>query len=182
MSLVIPILLGTAREGRQSEKAARFVLEHMQAREGIETLLIDPRDFLGSAQTKAMPTEAAKRWSQTMARADGLVIVTPEYNHGYPGELKLMLDQLYSEYAQKAVAICGVSEGWTGGVRVVKQLVGIVHTLKMYPIRNALYFPNVGTLFDAEGQITDDRYVEMTQTMLDELVWLAEALKQKRES
>jgi len=128
-----------------------------------------------------MEVARAKEWSEIMTRADGLIIVTPEYNHGYPGELKLMLDQLYPEYANKAVAICGVSEGWTGGVRVVKQLVGVVHTFKMHPIRNALYFPNIESLFDESGAITDEKYENMSQTMFDELTWLAAALKAARE-
>lgn len=57
-----------------------------------------------------------------MTRADGLVIVSPEYNHGYPGEMKLMLDQLYKEYNRKPVGICGVSSGALGGARMVEQL------------------------------------------------------------
>ncbi len=178
--LFLPILLGTAREGRQSEKAARYVLEKAR-QQSFETELLDVRDFVSIGKTKATEDSANARWSKTMSRADGLIIVTPEYNHGYPGELKLMFDQLYAEYANKVVAVCGVSSGWTGGVRVVKQVISIMHTLKMYPIRNALYFPNVETLFSEDGSIKDPAYEKMTQTMFDEFVWLASALKQKRE-
>ncbi len=179
-NLYLPILLGTAREGRQSEKAARYVLEKAK-QQAFETELLDVHDFVSVGRTEAMEHPSAQQWSQIMTRADGLIIVTPEYNHGYPGELKLMIDQIYKEYANKALAVCGVSSGWTGGVRAVKLLVSVAHTLKMYPIRNALYFPNVETLFSEDGSIKDPGYEKMTQTMFDELVWLASALKQKRE-
>ncbi|MBI2473705.1 NAD(P)H-dependent oxidoreductase [Candidatus Uhrbacteria bacterium] len=179
-SLYLPILLGTAREGRQSEKAARYILEKAK-HQAFETELLDVRDFVSVGRTEAMEHPRAQQWSHIMTRADGLIIVTPEYNHGYPGELKLMIDQIYKEYTNKALAVCGVSSGWTGGVRAVKLLVSVAHTLKMYPIRNALYFPNVEMLFNEDGSIKDPSYEKMTQTMFDDLVWLASALKYKRE-
>jgi NAD(P)H-dependent FMN reductase len=45
-----------------------------------------------------------------------------EYNHSYPGELKMLLDMLFSQYAHKPVGICGVSSGAWGGTRMVEQL------------------------------------------------------------
>ena len=54
------------------------------------------------------------QWRDTIIRADGLVIVTPEYNHGYPGALKSVLDLLLKEYVHKAVAFVGVSAGRLG--------------------------------------------------------------------
>ncbi len=164
-----------------SERAAKFLLARAQDHD-FETELLDVRDFVGAGVTKGMAEEPANRWQEIAARADGFIVVAPEYNNGYPGELKLWLDQLYSEYANKAVAICGVSAGWGGGIRVVKQLVMIMHQFKMFPIRNALYFPSVQDLISEEGEIGEERYEKNAATMFEELVWLAEALKAKRES
>ena len=60
--------------------------------------------------------------ADTMRRADGYIIVTPEYNHTYPGLLKHVLDLNYKEYLHKAVGVCGVSAGPFGGVRAIEAL------------------------------------------------------------
>ena len=178
--LFIPILLGTAREGRQSEKAAKFVLEEAKKYGQFETQLLDVRDFVGVAKTKAMGETKAKEWSEIMKRADGLIIVSPEYNHGYPGELKLMLDHLYDEYNRKPVAICGVSGGDLGGARMVEVLRTSLIELQMVPTRNAVYFGAIQNLFDEQGKIKDQSFAEKLKPMFDELVWYAKALKAAR--
>lgn len=179
-NLFIPILLGTAREGRRTEHAARFVFEEAKQYSQFETEFIDPRDFLTAPATEGMSEENSKRWSEIMTRADGLIIVSPEYNHGYPGELKMMLDQLYKEYNRKPVAICG-SGGGLGGARMVEVLRIAAIELQMIPIRNAVYFSNIKTLFDESGAIRDESYREKLKKLFDELTWYARALKEARE-
>lgn len=111
---------------------------------------------------------------------DGLIIVTSEYNHGYPGELKMILDMAYEEYEHKPVALCGTGGGM-GGVRAVEQLRNVLIELKATSILEAVYFSNIGNLFDAEGKITDPVYHERVQKLLDEIMWYAKALKRARE-
>src|SRR3989338_5841568 len=133
-SLFIPIILGTARAGRRSEHAARFVFGKMKKREGIETEFLDVRDFRLSATDDTGETEVAKKLAAITGRADGFIIVAPEYNHGYPGELKMMLDMSDGEYAKKPIAICGVSEGATGGARMMEQLRNVIIDLAAVPL------------------------------------------------
>ena len=179
----IPIILGTAREGRQSEKAAKYMLQ--QAKEAnieseiIDTEFLDVRDYRIAATGEQTP--AAKAFSEKMTRADGLIIVSPEYNHGYPGELKMMIDMLYKEYNRKPVGICGVSAGALGGARVVEKLRLVVVELQMVPIREAVYFPKIQELFDESGNIKDESYAQKVQTFLEELLWYARALKEARD-
>ena len=180
-SLFIPIILGTAREGRRSEHAARFVLEEIKKRDGIETELIDVRDFRLPATDDTGETEIAKKLSAIAACADGFIIVSPEYNHGYPGELKMMLEMSDGEYAKKPIAVCGVSSGWTGGARMVEQLRSVLIDLKAVPILEAVYFAKVEELFNEQGAITDDSYRGRVAKMFDELLWYATALKVARE-
>lgn len=123
----------------------------------------------------------AKRYREKITRADGLIIVSPEYNHGYPGELKLLLDRAYKEYAHKPVGICGVSSGIMGGGRMVEQLRLIAIDFALVPIKPAIYFRTVETLFQ-NGIITDASYAEQVRGFLDELVWFARALKIARET
>lgn len=181
MNLFIPILLGSGREGRESENAARFVLEEAKAYGRFETELLDVRNFVTVLKTQEMPGPNLQRWGATMARADGLIVVSPEYNHGYPGELKLMLDQLYKEYNRKPIGICGVSEGGIGGARMVEVLRLSAVELQMVPIRSAVYFSNIHDLFDSEGKIKDLAFRDRLRKFFDELVWYAQALKKARE-
>lgn len=181
MPLFIPILLGTAREGRRTENAARFVLAETQKRPEIETELVDVRDFRMPATDNSEASPTALRWKEKMARADGLIIVSPEYNHGYPGELKMMLDLAYECYARKPLGICGTG-GMLGGGRMVEQLRLIAIELKMVPIPAAIYFTRIKERFDEKGAITDSAYHERAQKFLDEFIWYAKALKAGRES
>lgn len=182
MDLFIPILLGTARKGRKSEKVAKFVLEEAKQYGQFETELIDARDFGLSRTDDTKTSQKSKKFSEIMQRADGLIVVSPEYNHGYPGELKMILDQLYKEYKHKPIGICGVSEGNMGGARMVEQLRLVSIELQMVPISTAVYFPNVEDLFDEKGNIKNsDTYDKRFQVFFDELVWYAKALKAARE-
>ena len=180
-SLFIPVILGTARVGRRSEYAARFVFEELKKREGIETALLDVRDFRLPATDDSGETDIAKKLSTITARADGFIIVSPEYNHGYPGELKMLLDMSDGEYTKKPVAICGVSEGTMGGARMMEQLRNVILDLHATPILEAVYFAKVEELFDETGMIKDEAYHRRAGKMFDELVWYADALKAARE-
>jgi NAD(P)H-dependent FMN reductase len=149
-----PILLGTAREGRESEKVAKFVLGEAKAY-GFESEIIDVRDYRVAATDNSQTSATAKKLAAKIEKADALVIVSPEYNHGYPGELKMALDLLYQQYAGKPLGICGVSSGPLGGARMVEQLRLVAVELRMINIREALYFAVVKDLFDGNGKIRD---------------------------
>src|SRR6266446_6586395 len=104
----LPVILGTARQGRLSEHAARFVSEQVSQRPDMKTELIDIRTLRLSLDDAG---EALKdpQFSATVSRADGLILVVPEYNHSFPGLLKHVLDSNLKEYVHKAVGVCGVS-------------------------------------------------------------------------
>ena len=179
--MYIPIILGTAREGRQTEKVANFMLQETQKLEGVETEILDVRDFRIPATDNPGLSEPEKRLAGYVLRADGFIWVVPEYNHAYPGELKMMLDMLYKEYRGRAVGICGVSGGGLGGVRMVESLRLLAINFHMVPIGEAVYFSNVQDLFDEQGNMTDESYKDRVKPFFEELLWYAAALKQARE-
>jgi len=110
--LFIPLVLGTPRKNRESESVARWVHGKLEGRDEIETQFFDVCDFeLPHGEYGTEIAHAFPGWRDAVVRADGLVIVTPEYNHGYPGTLKSVLDLLLKEYIHKAVAFVGVSAG-----------------------------------------------------------------------
>lgn len=181
--LFIPILLGTNRRDRASEHAAKWVFSKMQAREDIEPQYFDVRDFKLPHDHYGMEIGGEfPEWRDAIIKADGLVIVTPEYNHGYPGILKSVLDVLLKEYIHKAVALVSVSAGPWGGLRVCEALLPVVRELGLAVTFTDLQFPSIGTKFDEAGNLLDPAYERRVKGFLDELAWMSRTLKWGREN
>jgi NAD(P)H-dependent FMN reductase len=179
--LFIPVILGTARQGRQSEHVAQFVFAEVKKRHEIETELIDIRNL--PLKLDDAGEQMKDPWfSATVKRADGLVLVVPEYNHGYPGLLKHALDMNLEEYIHKAVGICGVSAGPFGGARVIENLLPVMRELGLVTIFNDVNFGSVRKLFDENGKLLDENYVRRLDDFLQELIWMARVLRFGRET
>lgn len=179
--LYLPIILGTARQGRQSEHVANFLLSEMTKRPEIETEIVDVRQLkmtLDDAGEEMKDPEFAKK----MTRADGVVIVTPEYNHGYPGLLKHALDMCLEEYIHKVAGLVGVSAGPFGGARVVEQMVQVVRELGLAVTFTDLNFSRVRDAFDEQGKLKDEKYVGRAVKFVNELVWMARVFRHGREN
>jgi NAD(P)H-dependent FMN reductase len=176
--IFLPVLLGTNRKERNSVHVAKWLLAEMEKRPEIETRLFDVDDFAlpqhdyGTGIKDRFPD-----WRDTVARADGLVLVTPEYNHGYPGALKGVLDLLLKEYTHKSVALVGVSAGPWGGTRVIEALVSVVRELGLAVTFTDLNFPSVQQKFDQDGKLLDEAYQKRVKDFLDELIWMSRTLK-----
>jgi NAD(P)H-dependent FMN reductase len=179
----LPVLLGTNRKNCQSKNVARWIFGKMKEREEIETVFFDARDFdLPQDHYGQEIKDRFPEWRDAIIRADGLVIVTPEYNHGYPGILKSILDLLLKEYIHKAVAFASVSAQVWGGTRVIEQCVPMVRELGLAVTFKDLNFPRVQNLFDENGTLLDDAYEKRVGEFLDELIWVSRALKWGREN
>lgn len=181
--LSILLLLGTNRKERESENVAKWLFARMQERSDIEPQYFDvrefdlPRDHYGTEIGGLFP-----EWRDAVINADGLVIVTPEYNHGYPGILKSVLDTLLKEYIHKAVAFVGVSAGLWGGTRVIEAMVPMVRELGLAVTFTDLNFPQVRSKFDEKGELLDTAYEKRVAGFLDELAWMATTLRWGRGS
>jgi NAD(P)H-dependent FMN reductase len=178
--LSIPVILGTARKGRMSAHAARFVHGHLQKRDGIESELIDvgtlTHQFDGNGEGTADPAFAA-----SMTRADALVLVAPEYNHAMPGLLKHVLDSCLKEYIHKAAGIVAVSAGPFGGTRVIESSLPILRELGLVAIFWDVNIGGIGKVFDETGALLDQALVRRTDKFLSELIWMAKTLRHGRE-
>jgi NAD(P)H-dependent FMN reductase len=107
----------------------------------------------------------------------------PEYNHSFPGLLKHVLDTNLKEYVHKAVGVCGVSAGPFGGARMIQSLLPVLRELGLVTIFWDVYFGTAGKLFDpTTGEITDPAYGGRVEKFLNELVWMARALRDAREN
>jgi NAD(P)H-dependent FMN reductase len=172
------VLLGTNRKLRKSGHVAQWLMSEMKKRPEIETRLFDVADFaLPHDDYGQEIKDRFPEWRDAITRADGLVIVTPEYNHGYPGSLKAVLDLLLREYVHKAVAFVGVSAGPWGGTRVIEAMVPMVRELGLAVCFTDLNFPKVEKLFDDDGKILDPLFGDRAAVFLDELMWMSRVLK-----
>ncbi len=179
--LFIPVILGRARKGRMSEFAARLVCTELAQRPEVETELIDicslpmPVDNAGEAIKDA-------GFSAKMSHADALAIVSPEYNHGYSGLLKHVLDSCLKEYIYKAAGVVGVSAGPFGGARGIQDLLPVLRELGLVTIFWDVNFCNVQSVFDGNGNLLDQAYLSRIDKFLKELVWMAKTLRHGREN
>ena len=167
----VTIILGTGREGSKSEKVANFVVEEAK-NFGFEVEYIKVKDWLDKPFTGGMSEEKRNKMSEILNNSQGFIIVSPEYNHSFPGELKLFLDEFYEEFNHKPVGICGVSVGKLGGARMIESLRLVLIEFMMIPLRNAVYFSNVQN-FDKEKE----SYKEFLKAMFEELKFYIEKLK-----
>jgi NAD(P)H-dependent FMN reductase len=177
----IPILLGTKREKRRSISAANFVLEIGKSYGEIETFMVDPKDFNFPGDGSGQEGKDS-RYTKITAKADGFFIVSPEYNHSFPGTLKRMLDSELKNYIHKPVAFAGVSNGPWGGVRMIEALVNTVREMGMVATFTDVHFPRVQDIFDEKGKLLDEAYTARVKRSFDELIWMARALKHAREN
>jgi NAD(P)H-dependent FMN reductase len=179
--LFIPLILGTPRQGRYSEHVARVVFEQTKKRAGVETEFIDVRTLPLKLDDAGEQIKDPK-FSQTIDRCDALIVVTPEYNHSFPGLLKHALDMNLKEYIHKAVGICGVSAGPFGGARVIENLLPVMRELGLVTIFEDLNFGTVAKLFDDSGTLLDQNFIRRIDKFLNELIWMARVLRHGREN
>jgi NAD(P)H-dependent FMN reductase len=181
--LTIAVLAGTTRAQRQSIKAAHYIAEFGRQLENVEIIFVDPTElyFPGDGND---PEGKDPRYSDITARADAFFIVTPEYNHSFPGTLKRMLDSELGNYNHKPVAIAGVSNGNWGGVRAVEALVPAVRETGLVVMSWDVYFPYVQNIFNDDGAMLDEHkepYDKQVGKLYGELIWFADMLKTARQ-
>jgi NAD(P)H-dependent FMN reductase len=191
--ITISVIVGSTRQGRFSEKPARWILEQLQKREGIEARLLDLRDFpmpfFDQAMSPGRPgrapyeNEVVNRWTAEIAASDGFVFVTPEYNYGPAAVLKNAIDWVYPEWNRKAAAF--VSYGAAMGARSVQQLRENMIEVQIAPVRSSVHIP-VATLWaHFQGGDVDKGLAELgkqADTMIDDLLWWTTALKTARQA
>lgn len=178
--LDIPVILGTTRKGRASAHAARLLADLLNRRAGVRSDIID-------VATLRLPVDDAGEaikdpaFAGAMTAADGLVIVTPEYNHSFPGLLKHVLDSCLQEYIHKAVGLVGVSAGPFAGTRVVQSLLPVMRELGLVTIFWDINIGHVRKVFSDDGRLLDEAFIQRSDRFIRELIWMAKVLRYGRE-
>ncbi|HUR25684.1 MAG TPA: NAD(P)H-dependent oxidoreductase [Candidatus Thermoplasmatota archaeon] len=193
MALSIPVILGTVRDGRKSEHLARFVHSRLLMRAGVESTLIDPRDHdFGNLRGRVIDlpdldpqapapgvpiTAELRRFIHQMHAADGFVLVTPEYNYSFPGTLKNLLDVTHKPWNRKPFGLvaCG---GISGGLRAIDALRQVVSGLGAVCVPAHLPVQFIHKTFGPSGPLVEaEAWTKRVDSLLDEVLWYAEALK-----
>ena len=164
----IALIYGSTRKGRFCDTVARWAAAEILKTGAFEIDQIDP----------AEPLALYDR----IRRADAFVVVTPEYNHGYPAPLKALIDQVGTEWHAKPVAFVSYG-GVSGGLRAVEQLRSVLAELHAVTVRDSVSFAGAHERFDDGGELREpERPRRAMARMLGQLQWWAIALREAREA
>lgn len=176
--LDLAVIIGSTRAERRAPGIARWLSTQLAARDDLAVDVIDLAEVDLPAQLPVTDDPRAAAFLARVARADAFIVVTPEYNHGYPASLKQAIDVPYREWNAKPVAFVSYG-GMSGGIRAVEQLRQVFAELHAVTIRDGVAFP--GIKVSADGIARDaDAAAGAAKVMLDELVWWALALRDAR--
>lgn len=178
--LRVAIIIGSTRQGRFGPTVARWFAGEVEQR---TDMTADVIDLAGAGLPATYPREFGPPEQAFLARieaADAFVVVTPEYNHGYPAALKQAIDLPHRQWQAKPVAFVSYG-GMSGGLRAVEQLRQVFAELHAVTVRDTVSFHNYARLFDESGRPTDSAATSAAaKKMLDQLVWWASALRTAR--
>jgi len=189
--MLIQIILGSTRPGRNGEAIARWVYEIAQKRDDIQFELVDVADYDLPLLDEPMPalvtglsgTDYAKahtkKWSEKIAQGDGYLFVTAEYNRSIPGAFKNAIDFLYKEWGDKAVGF--VSYGSAGGSRAIAHLRDVAGEVRLADVREELLF-----FFDHDFEQyvfkPKQHHEEQLHRVIDQVAQWSTALKPLRQT
>lgn len=167
--LSLAVIYGSTRRQRRCDQVVAWVLNRIEAHGSFTPLSVDPR------------SDSTQQLAARLNQADAYLIVTPEYNHGYPADLKALLDNSDADWAAKPVALVSYG-GISGGIRAAEQLRQVLIELHAAPTRDSVAFADVGSHFDGRSEpLNARRYEASAQRMLTTLYWWGAALKRARQ-
>jgi len=189
----LQVIIGSTRPSRAADKVVPWVIRESELHEAFETEVLDLRDWrlpmfgehmgsIGDLRDPSYSDEIVRRWNRKIAEADAYLIVTPEYNHSIPGELKNAIDSVFVSFAfrNKPMAFVGYSSGVGGGIRAIEHLAQVAVEVEAVPLRSGVVLPFVDRAFDDDDQPTDPATAVSLQITLDDLAWWAGALHAAR--
>ncbi len=175
----LDIIVASVRAGRIAPVVADWFARTARRRSEFEVGIVDlaeiplPQDLSGGA--------GAEAFTRQIGAADAFVIVTSEYNHGYPAALKTAIDTVKHEWRTKPVGFVSYG-GLSGGLRAVEQLRQVLVEVHMVPVRESVSFHRVKHAFAADGSTSDGAAIDSAERMLDQLAWWARTVRAGRDT
>lgn len=189
----LQVIVGSTRPGRAADKVVPWVVSRVALQPEFELEVLDLRDWqlpmfgehqgsIGDPRDPSYSDEIVRRWNRKIAEADAYVIITPEYNHSLPGELKNAIDSVFVSFAfrNKPLAAIGYSGGPGGGIRALEHLVQIATEAEAAPLRSTVVLPFVDKAFGDDGEPACPMTEISLQILLEDLAWWARALQDAR--
>lgn len=176
------VILGSVREGRAGEKVANWITGVVGQDNRFELDYVDPRNldlpfydepaspFAMASRNQEYANPAGRAWADRVGSADAFILVTPEYNHGYPAVLKNALDWVGPEWNNKPVGLVGYSYQGVAGARSVEQLRQVVVELGLIQIANSVHIFPAREAFDDNGQPKNPEYAKNLSGLLSNIV------------
>jgi len=193
MAIALKIITSTTRPGRSVDLVLPWLVDRLSADGRFDVEVLDLRDwklphFQETAETigdRADPTYSdpvVRAWNRKVAEGEAFVIVTAEYNHSVPGELKNALDSVFVSMAfrNKPVAFVGYSGGPIGAARAVEHLAHVMIEAEAVALRNTVLIGGVGGAFDDADQPTNIATDAALNVLKDDVAWWADVLTPAR--
>lgn len=178
----IRIISASIRDGRQSHRVALFFKKFIEERRLGTVEILDLKEFdfpvfHERLRFQETPDEKTLEFAEAVKKADGIIIVTPEYNGGYPASLKNVIDLLYAEWKRKPIGVAMVSDGVFGGTQVITSLLFTLWKIGALMVPAMFTVPHVQDNYDEEGNALDKEHIEKRATVfIDELLWYIKAI------
>lgn len=183
----IAIISSSIRTGRNSHRVALFFQNFLKQKELATSEILDLKAynfplFEERLQKQENPSEQVLEFTQKIKQADGVIIVTPEYNGGYPASLKNVVDLLYDEWHRKPIAISTVSSGNFAGTQVITSLQFSLWKIRAWVVPAQFPVPTISQSFDEDGKPDDAAGTEKrATTFVNELLWCIKAKQKMQE-
>lgn len=177
----ISIISSSIRTGRNSDRVALYFKSYVESNGLATSEILDLNQYnfpLFEERLRLQKTPLAKalEFADKIKSSDGIIIVTPEYNGGYPASLKNVIDLLYTEWYRKPIAISTVSDGIFGGTQVITSLQFSLWKIKAWTVPAMFPVPNVHKSFDPAGVALDKEATDKRAgAFIKELLWCIEA-------
>ena len=175
--LRLEVIVASVRPERFAPVVAEWFLRTARSEDELDIGVIDlahtplPTDLTSTPEVEA--------FRNRVGAADGFVVVTSEYNHGYPAALKTALDSVKREWRAKPIGFVGYG-GLSGGLRAIEQLRQVVAEIHMVSIRDTVSFHEAKRKFDADGNTADGAAIDAAQRLLRQWAWWARHLRAAR--
>lgn len=176
----ISIISSSIRDERKSHRVALYLRKYLEANKSVAADILDLKEYNFPLFTERLsyqksPAEKVTGFAEKIRTSDGIIVVTPEYNGGYPASLKNIVDLLYEEWYHKPVAIASVSDGNFAGTQVLTSLQFSLWKMRAWTVPAMFRVPNVGETFDEEGNPSGTSLDRAAASFIRELFWCIEA-------
>jgi NAD(P)H-dependent FMN reductase len=177
----ICIISSSVRTGRNSHRVALYFQKYLQENNLASAEILDLNAynfpiFNERLRFQKDPAPGTLDFAEKIKSSDGVIIVTPEYNGGYPAALKNVVDLLYDEWHRKPVAISTVSDGIFGGTQVITSLQFSLWKIRAWTVPVMFPVPKANVAFDEAGNATDKEGTDKRAfAFTKEILWCIEA-------